>query len=124
MESVISHAWELLYASNSKIQAFGVCRGAEVLWQTSNWDLVPVARELVSAPTEAAPYVTINMVKYVRITSGPDFYVATAEGNQGHFIMSLVEGDLWLVAWATPDAIPELAVIDLGKTAVGLIGKI
>ncbi len=124
IDSVISHAWEQLYANNSKIQAFAVCRGSTVIWQTSNWDLVPVAEEIVQAPQDAAPYVTINMVKYMRVMSGPDFYVSTAEGGQGHFMMSLVEGNLWLVAWATADAIPELAVVDLGRTALSLIGRL
>ncbi|MEM2142340.1 MAG: hypothetical protein QXS20_05015 [Candidatus Thorarchaeota archaeon] len=121
--SEIEKAWATLYGHNPKIQAFAVCRGSEVIWQTSNWDLVPVAEALVSAAKEATPSVTINGVSYRRITSTPEYYVSTADDG-GNFLTFLVDGTTWLLAWSTPDSVPELTVVDLGRAAVSLIGKI
>ncbi|TXT56476.1 MAG: hypothetical protein BAJATHORv1_20065 [Candidatus Thorarchaeota archaeon] len=124
MEDIINQEWQYLYSYNPKIKAFCVCKGTEVIWQTSNWDLVSEAPALVRAPREGATKVVVNGVTYNRVESNAERYVASATGNQGHFIMALIELDNWLLAWATSDAIPELAGIDLAYAAVQLIGKI
>lgn len=124
MAEEIERVWNVLYSNNSKIQAFAVSKGSSVLWQTSNWDLVPDAEVLVSAPGDAASSVKVNGVTYRRVASGPEFYVSTADRSQGHFIMALVDESTWLMAWATADSVPELTVVDLGRAAISLIGKI
>lgn len=124
MEADIERVWSTLYTNNPKIQAFAVARGSTIVWQTSNWDLVFEAESLVSAPPSAASSVKVNGLTYRRVSSSPEFYVSTADKNQGHFIMALVDESTWLMAWATADSAPELTVIDLGRAAISLIGKV
>ncbi|NWF94968.1 MAG: hypothetical protein HXY34_02400 [Candidatus Thorarchaeota archaeon] len=124
MESTIGATWEALYSNNPKIQAFAVCRGSEVLWQTSNWDVVADAASLARAQEEDPSEISVSGIRYKKVSSGIDFSVFTSDKGQGHLLMSMVEGDLWLVAWASADSIPDLAVIDLSRCAVSLIGKL
>ncbi|MFX0107397.1 MAG: hypothetical protein ACFE7R_03870 [Candidatus Hodarchaeota archaeon] len=119
----IDNEWKLLYSNNPKIQAFAVLKSGEIIWQTSNWDLVSVAKELSEASIKEIPRITISDVKYDRVTSSPEMYIASSE-NQGHLIMALVEKDAWVIAWATQDSAPELAVIDLSKLAVQLMRRL
>ncbi len=124
MEADIERVWSTLYTNNPKIQAFAVARGSTIVWQTSNWDLVSEAESLVNAPSSAASSVKVNGLTYRRVVSGPEFYVSTADRNQGHFLMALVDGSTWLMAWATADSAPDLTVVDLGRAAISLIGKV
>ncbi len=124
MDQTISNEWNLLYANNPKIQAFAVLKEGEIVWQTSNWNLVDVAADLAEAPTAEKGSIEIGGVKYTTVSSSSDTFVATAGKEQGHLLMSLVEGSIWLIAWATPDSIPELTIVDLGKTAIQLIRRL
>ncbi|RDE10739.1 MAG: hypothetical protein C4K49_12930 [Candidatus Thorarchaeota archaeon] len=123
MSTVIDEEWKNLFQNNPKIQAFAVCRDGTILWQTSNWSLVEDGRELTTAAETAAASILANGVKYSRIASSPGSYVATSQNN-GHFLMALVEGKTWLMAWATADSVPELAAIDVSRTALKLIGRL
>ncbi|MHA1771229.1 MAG: hypothetical protein ACTSYL_06345 [Candidatus Thorarchaeota archaeon] len=120
MEDPIGHAWNNLYAANPKIQAFAIIKGSTVAWQTSNWDLVAEAESLSSILKNAPEKIRVNKVEYHRVYMDETSFVATANKNKGHLLMSLVSAGTWLVAWATPDADPELAQIDLAKTAFDL----
>ena len=79
---------------------------------------------MIRASATAAPVVTVAGVEYHRVESSSDTYVGTADKKQGHILISRVEGDTWVVGWATADAVPELSIIDLSRTAVNLKGKI
>ncbi|MHA1936181.1 MAG: hypothetical protein ACW97A_12965 [Candidatus Thorarchaeota archaeon] len=120
MSDVIDKEWDNLYTCNPKIQAFAVCDGPNVVWQTSNWNLVKDIKKLFEAPSTAAPKVKANGIEYTKVTSNDTSYIASAKKNQGHFIMVQVENDIWVMAWAKAGSIPELTLIDLSKTAVAL----
>jgi len=124
MGSIIEDEWAKLYSSNSRMQRFAVCKESMIVWQTGNWNLVNDISELAQAPKNATDKVNVNGVTYRRISSSSDSYVATAENNQGHFLMASVDRTTWLLGWATPESIPELAVIDLARSAIRLKGLI
>jgi hypothetical protein len=114
----IDDIWKDLYSQNSRIQAFAVSANSEIVWQTANWDLVGPVGVLLAAPIEEAPFVNINGVEYQRVASSPSSYIASAKGTNGHFLMERGTGDIWLMAWASPEADPELAAIDLAYAAL------
>ena len=120
----IDNEWNLLYSHNPKIQAFAILKNGEIIWQTSNWDCVPAATALTDAPVSARESVEIGGVEYKRVKSNQESYIATADQNQGHLLMSRVETGIWLIAWATHDSIPELTLIDLSKTAVQFMRRL
>ncbi|MHA1637531.1 MAG: hypothetical protein ACTSUO_04825 [Candidatus Thorarchaeota archaeon] len=124
MSSSIQEAWNLLYEANPKIQSLAVCKGAEIVWQTQNWDLVKEVQELVDAPAKGSSFVKINGVEYHRVTSSVEAYVASSKKGKGHFLMTKVAGSTWLMAWVSNDAVPELAMIDLSYAALKLSGAI
>ena len=124
MSTVIDEEWKSLFQNNPKIQAFAVCKDGTIVWQTSNWSLVEEGHELTTAAETAAASIHANGVKYNRIASSTGSYVATSEKNRGHFLMALVEGKTWVMAWATADSVPELAAIDVSRTALKLIGRL
>ncbi|MBD3406029.1 MAG: hypothetical protein GF411_07895 [Candidatus Lokiarchaeota archaeon] len=124
MDDIINQEWQYLYSYNPKIKAFCVCKGSEVIWQTSNWDLVSDAPTIIRAPRESAQKVVVNGVTYNRVDSNAERYIASATGDQGHLIVALIELDNWAIAWATSDAVPELAGIDLAYSAIQLVGNL
>jgi len=124
VSTIISDEWKSLFESNPKLQAFAVCKDGRIIWQTSNWDLVTEAQDLAQAAESAAPSVRANGLKYSRISSSPESYLGVSGGNKGHFLMALVQGETWVMAWASADSIPELAIIDLSRTAIRLAGKV
>ncbi|MHA2141483.1 MAG: hypothetical protein ACXADC_05215 [Candidatus Thorarchaeota archaeon] len=124
MDMTIDNEWNLLYSHNPKIQAFAVMKNGEIIWQTSNWDCVPAAAELADAAASARESLEIGGVKYKRASSSQESYIATADKEQGHLLMSRIEIGIWTIAWATHDAIPELTLIDLAKTAVQFMSRL
>jgi hypothetical protein len=124
MSTVIDGEWKSLFESNHGFQAFAVCKDGTIVWQTSNWNLVSEARELARAPDNAVPYVQANKIKYSRIASSQESYIGTSGGNKGHFLMALVQGKTWLMALVAPESIPELAIVDLSRSAIRLIDKV
>jgi hypothetical protein len=124
MTPTIDEEWEQLYTHNPKIQAFAVCNPSEVIWMTSNWNIIPDLENIVNAPLTEAPSVTVNGVVYYRVDSTPESYVASSETNQGHLLIYLVELKTWAVAWTTTDSIPELTITDLAITATRLKGSV
>ncbi len=124
MEDPIAQAWSDLYTSNPKIKAFALLKGSSVTWQTSNWNLVNEADVLSSILKSPADTLRIGDVEYHRVHVDDTSFVATADGDGGHLLMSLIDVGTWLVAWAAPEADPELAQIDLAKTALDLREKV
>ena len=124
MVSIIEDEWAKLYSSNPRMQRFAVCKESIIVWQTGNWNLVNDILVLAQAPKNAADTVNVNGVTYRRASSSSDSYVATAENNQGHFLMASIDRTAWLLGWATPESIPELAVIDLARSAIRLKGLV
>ncbi len=124
MGSIIEDEWAKLYSSNPRVQRFAVCVESLIVWQTGNWDLVHDISDLAQAPKDAADSVNVNGVTYRRISSSSDSYVATADSNQGHFLMASIDRTAWLLGWATPESIPELAVIDLARSAIRFKGLV
>ncbi|MFX1261489.1 MAG: hypothetical protein ACFFAZ_05345 [Promethearchaeota archaeon] len=124
MDMTIDNEWNMLYSHNPKIQAFAILKNGEIIWQTSNWDCVPAAAALTDAPASASESVEIGGVKYKRVTSTQESYIAAADKDQGHLLMSRVEVGIWLIAWATHDSVPELTLIDLSKAAVQLMRRL
>lgn len=124
MDMTIDNEWNLLYTHNPKIQAFAILKNGQIIWQTSNWDCVPAVAEITDAPLSARESVEIGGVQYKRVTSSKESYIATADKNQGHLLMSRIEVGIWAIAWATHESIPELTHIDLSKTAVQLMRRL
>jgi hypothetical protein len=124
MSTVIDGEWKSLFESNPGFQAFAVCKDGAIIWQTSNWNLVSEARELARAPDNAVPSVQANKIKYSRIASSQESYIGTSGGNKSHLLMALVQGKTWLMALVAPESIPELAIIDLSRSAIRLIDRV
>ena len=124
MESSISRQWYQLYENNPKIQAFAVTKGDEIIWQTENWNLLEDIKTLLDAPKKEANRITVGGVKYKRITSSQDFFIASSGEHQGHLLMARIDEKSWAIAWTEESSIPELALIDLSKTAIHLKGTL
>jgi hypothetical protein len=124
MSPTIDEEWENLYTNNPKIQAFAVCKPSEVLWMTSNWNIVPELETIVNAPENESPSVSVGGVEYFRVDSTPDSYIASSKNDQGHLLIYLIELKIWAVAWATHESIPEIAITDLAMTATKLKGSV
>ncbi|UCE09402.1 MAG: hypothetical protein JSW61_10555 [Candidatus Thorarchaeota archaeon] len=124
MEAIIDGVWQILYSNNPKIQAFAVSKDSKVIWQTSNWDPSKQIGDLLAAVDSAASSVTLNKVTYDRVSSNVTSYVSSNGKGQGHLLMARVEKGVWLIAWATPESVPELAAVDLQKTAIDLTGQL
>ena len=124
MALVIGQEWNLLFASNPKIHAFAVAKEGAVIWQTDNWDLVDEIEGILKAADKDVSNMTAGGVTYHRIFSSNDSYIATANDAKGHLILVLIDEDSWAIAFAAPSAVPELALIDVKKTAIQLRGHI
>jgi hypothetical protein len=124
LSSTIGNEWTQLYANNPKIQAFAVAKEGAIVWQTENWDLVEDARGIMNAIKGEKPKVSIGGVKYKRVSSSYDSYLATADDDLGHVLIVMIDDDIWAIAFATNTAVPELSVIDVKKTAVKLKGHV
>ena len=124
MSPTIDEEWSKLYTHNPKIQAFVVCKPSGILWMTSNWDITPDLETIMNAPQNNPPSITVGGVVYNRVDSSVESYVASAENNQGHLLMYLIELNIWAIAWATQDSIPDLAITDLAMTATSLKGNV
>jgi len=119
VDDVIGEQWAKLYSFNPKIQAFAVVRGSQVVWQTSNWDLVPAVEQIEAARRRETDSITIAGVEYKRVYADETSFVATSD-DLGHLLMSQVRGTTWVVAWAISTADPEMASIDLDMAAIAL----
>jgi hypothetical protein len=123
LESAISRQWYQLYENNPKIQAFAVAKNGVIVWQTENWDLTEDIKSIIEAPPSASGKVSAGGVKYKRVQSGKDFYIGSSGKDQGHLLIVKINDSSWVVAWADTSAIPELAIIDVTKTAIHLKGS-
>lgn len=124
MESAIGRQWYQLYENNSKLQAFAVIKGSEVVWQTENWNLVEDVKAILNAQKSDSSKVSAAGVKYKRVQRDEDSYIATADKEQGHLLLARIDDEAWAVAWAEATSVPELALIDLVRTAIVLKGSI
>ena len=124
MESAISQQWYQLYTNNPKIQAFAVAKGDEVVWQTENWNLLDDIKQIVRAPKEETSKVSVAGVKYKRVASTLDTYLGTAAEGKGHLLVVRINERGWAIAWAESTSVPELALVDLTKTAIHLSGDV
>lgn len=124
MESAISRQWYQLYTNNPKIQAFAVAKGDQVVWQTENWNLLDDIKQIVKAPKEEASKVSVGGIKYKRIASTLDTFLGTAPDGKGHLLMVRINEGGWAIAWAESTSVPELALVDLAKTAIHLSGDV
>ena len=124
MSSTIGNEWTQLYSNNPKIQAFAVAKDGAIIWQTDNWDLVEDVKGIMKAIKDAKSKVTVGGVKYNQVSSSEDSYLATADNDQGHLLITKIDEKAWAIAFAVHTAIPELSVIDVKKTAVELKGHI
>lgn len=117
--SSIENSWTLLYENNSKIGAFAVCKNNRIIWQTNNWNLADDTQQLCKAFDNDAPAIVIEGKPYIQVDAQSDYYIASAKKN-GHILMCRVEVGIWLVAWAKTESEPELAIVDLARTALTL----
>ncbi|MFX1484516.1 MAG: hypothetical protein ACFFCP_15160 [Promethearchaeota archaeon] len=124
MSSTIGNEWNQLYSNNPKIQAFAVAKEGAIVWQTENWDLVEDVNNIMKVLKAEKGDVTVGGVKYKRVDSSADSYIATAEDDKGHLLIIRIDEKIWAIAFAAPHAVPELAAIDLTKTAVQLKGHV
>lgn len=121
---VIGHEWNILFSNNPKIHAFAVATSGTVVWQTDNWNLVEDIETILKAADKDSSNLTCGGVTYKRVFSSDDSYIATADDNMGHLILVLIDENSWAIAFAAPSAVPELALIDVKKTAIQLRGHI
>ncbi len=121
---VIGNEWNLLFANNPKIHAFGVARDGVIIWQTDNWSLVEDIDGIMKNLEKDSPKISAGGVTYKRVTSSKDSYIATAEENKGHILLVRIEKNTWAIAFAAPSSVPELTILDVRKTAIKLKGKI
>ncbi len=124
MALVIGHEWNLLFANNPKLHAFAVAKEGAVIWQTENWNLVEEIGDILKAADKDASSLSTGGVRYKRVVSSDDSYIATADDNKGHLILVLIDEHSWAIAFAAPTAVPELALIDIRKTVIQLRGKV
>jgi hypothetical protein len=123
LESAIGKQWYRLYENNPKLQAFAVIKNSEVVWQTDNWNLVDDVKELLKAHESSSSKISAGGLRYKKVARTEDTFVATAEKDEGHLLLARVENSIWAVAWADSSAVPELALIDLQRTAIVLRGN-
>lgn len=125
MDMTIDNEWKLLYSHNPKIQAFAIMKNREIVWVTTNWsNLVEATESLATASSSGAAAISVGGVTYKLVAADDRSYIATADKGQGHLLMALVEDDIWAIAWATPDSVPELTIVDLAKTAIQLMRRL
>ncbi|MBY8997545.1 MAG: hypothetical protein KGD60_07425 [Candidatus Thorarchaeota archaeon] len=122
MTLLIGQEWNLLFTNNPKIHAFAVAKDGAIIWQTENWNLVEEIDGILKAADKDASKVSTGGVTYKLVTSSDDSYIATADDDKGHLILVLIDENSWAIAFAAPTAVPELAVIDIKKTAIQLRG--
>ena len=122
MNDVISTEWQLLYANNPKIQYFGVISSGEVVWQTNNWNLVKDVDQIITSLRVLDSEISIDKTRYTRIQSSRDYFLGISEKNQEHVIICRVDDKSWIIARSSSDSVPELARIDVARTAIKLIG--
>ncbi len=124
MNSTIGNEWNRLYSNNSKIQAFAVTKDGAIVWQTDNWDLVEDVNAIMNALTGDKSKVSVGGVKYKRVSSSADSYIATADDNKGHLLIVKIDEAAWAIAFAAHHAVPELSIIDVMKAAIQLINHV
>ncbi len=120
MSSTIGNEWNQLYSNNPKIQAFAVAKEGVIVWQTENWDLVEDVNAIMKAFKDDKSKMIVGEVKYKRLSSSPDSYIATADDDKGHLLIVKIDETSWAIAFATPHAVPELSIIDVTKAAIQL----
>ena len=99
-----------------------MAKDGAIIWQTENWNLVEEIDGILKAADKDASKVSTGGVTYKLVTSSDDSYIATADDDKGHLILVLIDENSWAIAFAAPTAVPELAVIDIKKTAIQLRG--
>ena len=124
MNSTIGNEWNQLYSNNSKIQAFAVTKDGAIVWQTDNWDLVEDVNAIMKALKDDKSKVSVGGVKYKKISSSTDSYIATADDNKGHLFIVKIDKASWAIAFAALHAVPELSIIDVMKAAIQLINHV
>ncbi|MFW9918686.1 MAG: hypothetical protein ACFFED_03750 [Candidatus Thorarchaeota archaeon] len=126
MSDPVMDAYTQAYnTSGQMVQAFGVIKGdGSVLWQSNNWSLEADAKSLVAAVNNRAASVTQNQVKYSTMRTSPESLVARSIQGNGILILARIEGDKWVVAWASPDAAPDGVYVDVDRAAKSLKGRI
>ncbi len=112
-------------ASGQMIQAFGVLKAdGSVLWQSNNWDLTGDAQSLVAAVANKATSIVQNQVKYTTLRTSPESLVARSITGSGLLVLARIEGDKWVVAWATAEAAPDGVYVDVDRAAKSLKGRV
>ena len=124
MSLVIGNEWNLLFANNPKLHAFAVAKGGAIIWQTDNWNLVEDIDGILKSVQDSSSQISAGGVKYARVSYSDSSYAATAAQNKGHLLLVRIDENSWAIAFAAPSAVPDLAIIDVKKTAVQLKGHI
>lgn len=112
----LDDVWTHLYSHNNKIQAFAVLNDGKIVWQTDNWTLVDAVNILLEGIAGTIDTIEIARIPYEVKQMTEDFLVASSE-KTGYLLMARTRSNSWLIAWATADSIPELAIIDLRYAA-------
>ncbi|MFX0107396.1 MAG: hypothetical protein ACFE7R_03865 [Candidatus Hodarchaeota archaeon] len=126
MSDPVMDAYTQAYNSSGQtVQAFGVITSSgQVLWQSNNWDLQADAAQLGRAVGSGAASVIQNQVKYSTIRTTPDSLVGRNVGGSGILILAKIEGEKFVVAWASAEAAPDQVYVDVDRAAKSLKGKI
>ena len=83
-----------------------------------------IVDDILKAADKDSSSLSTGGVKYKRVTSSNDSYIATADDNKGHLILVLIDEHSWAIAFAAPTSVPELALIDIRRTAIQLRGHV
>ena len=102
---------------NNKIQAFAVMDDGKIIWQTDNWNLVKEVDDLMESITKTEKEIIIAKTSYKVIERTEESLIASSSEEKGHILMACTKQNSWLIAWATQDSIPDLAIIDLKYAA-------
>lgn len=60
----------------------------QVMWQTSNWNVVDDAPNLIAAWRDKAPSILVQGIKYSTLSATDERLVATNISGMGHIIMA------------------------------------
>ncbi|MFW9918685.1 MAG: hypothetical protein ACFFED_03745 [Candidatus Thorarchaeota archaeon] len=89
----------------------------KIVWQTDNWNLVDSVSSLLEGVTKRAGTIEVSNIPYQIGEATGDSLIATSTEGKGHVLMAKTKNDAWFVAWATPDSISDLTIIDLKYAA-------
>lgn len=92
----------------------------QVMWQTSNWNVVDDAPNLIAAWRDKAPSILVQGIKYSTLSATDERLVATNISGMGHIIMATARYRALLMAYVTPQGDTQGSYVDVSRAAAQL----